>query len=121
MVMMTDDELTDLRADVVELMPDTCVIKRLTETVDDGFVDTETLAAAGTVICRIDPIELREQTEMIGRQEANITFFKFTVPHDADVRGGDVIELSGDEYQVSQVHDDHSLRAFRRVVTSRVE
>jgi head-tail adaptor len=120
MTMLTAAELAALRADMANLLPDTCIIQRNSGTVDVYGHVSEAWSNAGTSICRFDPFGHAGAGELAER-EAMRNYYRLTVTYDADLRPGDRVSFSSDLYEVVELHDDHSLRAVRRAIVSKIE
>ena len=119
-LMLSDRELAALRADVLGLLPDTCVIQRATTTTNSAGAWTETYSAAGTVVCRLDPFKMATGEQVIAAQERGRAWYQLSVPWDADLRDGDRVTVSSVTYELVQVHDDHSHRLVRRAIVSKL-
>lgn len=120
--MLTDRELTQLRADMVELLPGTAVISRYTSSVDSAGVAAQTFAAVGTVICRVDPASGNDvRRGVLAGREATTTFFQLTLEWDADIAEGDRVTFGGETMEITLLHDLHEKRAVRRALLARIE
>lgn len=119
--MLSDAELAALRQDMLDLMPDSCVIQRPTETVGSAGFPSRTYNAVGTVVCRLDPLKRQATQEVIALQEALTYYRQLTVPYDTDLRAEDKVVIGTRSYEVRQLDDDHSLRAVRRAVVVETE
>jgi hypothetical protein len=126
--MLTADELNQLRADVMETMPGTAVIKRLpsaSATPDtSGFIDTENFVAIGTVVCRLDPADQNDMLRGVinqGSREAMKVFFVLTVPWNTNIDAGDRLVVAGKNYELKSLHEEHSMRAVTRGVVAWIE
>jgi len=118
--MLTESELEDLRADMLDLLPSTCTIQRPTTTNVKGKTTATWTNAATGVACRVDPLRL-QTASTVAEQERGITRWMLTVAYNADVQDGDRIVFDSDTYEILQLHDDHSLRAVRRATLGRIE
>lgn len=120
--MLTDAELTQLRADVLETLVSTCAIYRPSSSVDSHYFAGETNGAAvATVACRLDPFTARNDIQgMLAGREANRAYFQLTVPWDADLRDGDHVTISGESLEVLQLFDIHSDRIVKRALVVKV-
>lgn len=113
MSMLTDAELAQLRSDIGELLPDTCQIQRVTTTTDAHGNWGEAWSTVGTVACRLDPFFRMASPNPVAAQEKMRNSYRLTVAWDADLRDGDRVLVDGDVYELVELHDDHSLRAAR--------
>lgn len=119
-LMLSADELADLRAEVLGLLPDQAVILRPEGTVTASGAWSETYSAAGTVAARIDPFKMTQGDRVIAAQERGRAWYQLSVPWDADLRDGDRVTVSSVTYELVQVHDDHSQRLVRRAIVSKL-
>jgi head-tail adaptor len=112
---MDNNELADMRAAVLDLLPDTCNILSVTETPDGagGMTQTWGTASAG-VACRLD-YQTGMETIAGGALRAYSRYI-LTVPYDASVTELNKIEHGTKTYNVSSVDDDKSWPIVRRVV-----
>lgn len=125
--MLTSVELSQLRSDIIELLPDTCIITRAPLPGADatGFADPSHVAA-GTVICRLDPFNKQRDSNLLGTdfgsfRVATRTWYMLTLEWDADIEDADNISFTDDTYEVLRIFDDHSNRAVRRALVVRME
>jgi len=119
-LMLSPDELADLRAEVLGLLPDQAVILRPEGTVTASGAWSETYRAAGTVAARIDPLKMTQGDRVIALQERGKAWYQLTVPWNADLRDGDRVSVANVTYELVQVHDDHSQRIVRRGILSKL-
>lgn len=121
MTMLTAAELTQLRADVAELMPDTCDIERNSSSVDSAGFESESWAVqVDDTPCRIDPYNKQFSSGIVGEREENITWWQLTVSWNVDIADGDRVIFGSDTYQIVQLHDDHSNRIVRRALLAKI-
>lgn len=113
MTMLTARELAQLRADILETLPDTCQIQRVTLVADAHGNTSEVWATVATVACRLDPFFRMASPNPVAAQEKMRNSYRLTVPYDADLRDGDRVLVDGDVYELVELHDDHSLHAVR--------
>jgi hypothetical protein len=121
--MLTSDELTAARADVLETLPDTCTILRPSTSVDSHyFADESSAGTIGTAVaCRLDPFTQRNDASgMVAAREANRAYFMLTLPWNATIDDGDRVVTNGETLQVLQLFNVHSLRLVTRVLCAKV-
>lgn len=106
-------ELADIRAAVNDVLPDTCVISRLTETPDSQGGQVQTWAAVGTVACRL--MANSGNTRGIAAQAQSVGEYTLTVPHNTDIQFDDRAVVDGETYRVAFVNDVADWRAAIRV------
>jgi len=114
--MMTDAELTQLRADILETLDTTVVIQRVTHGTADpyGYGGTATWAAIGTAAARVDPLRDSRSREVVGAKESATDYRQLTVAYDTTIAQGDRVVYGSKTYEIRTLSDDHSLRAVRR-------
>ena len=120
---MTAEEITQLHADFVELMPDTCVIMSVTLVSDGAGGNTPSWAAVtgGTVACRVDPLNLRgSRVQVIAVEEVLTINYQGTFPHDAPLAEDRRVVTDGNTYEIVQLDVDHTNRATRRAILSEI-
>lgn len=118
MPMLTSRELADLRNDILDLLPDTCRIERMTVTNTNGYAEESWGTAVASIACRFDPDTSRKETEVAGAQEAHLIRYIVTLPYNANVQDGDRFVYQGSTYEMLQLHDVHSNNASKRVKVS---
>jgi len=121
--MLTDRELTQLRADLVETLVSTCRIERPTAGVDgDGLTSESWGTAAASALCRIDPERRRtENTGVVAGREASRAYFVGTFAWDADIAEGDRVIFEGTTLELLELHDIHSDRAVTRARLAKIQ
>lgn len=118
MPMFTAAELADLRNDILDLLPDTCRIERMTPTNISGATEESWGTAVASVACRFDPDTSRKETEVVAAQEAHLIRYIVTLPYDANILDGDRLAFQGNNYEILQLHDVHSNNASKRLKVS---
>jgi hypothetical protein len=125
--MLTDNELATCRADILDLMPDTCVITRSTLAAPNsrGFSDPVHVAA-GTIVCRVDPFNKQRDANLLGTEfgsyrVANRAWYTLTAPWNADIQDADNVTFNSNNYEILRIFDDHSLRLVKRVLIVELE
>lgn len=121
---VSDEMLALMRADVAELLPDTCVIQFPGTAVDAGGAPLEAYVAVtgGTVGCRLDP--LKERSSAVGQEigrESLAYARQLTCPHDAPLGENARCVIGGRNYEVVALVEDHSWRVSRRAIVKVVE
>jgi hypothetical protein len=114
---LSDDELAKIREDFAELMPGTAIISRSTAGTGSLYAPhNKTWAAVGTVICRVDNLNRQDTAAMIADAKVGSTFYKLTIPYDADLRDGDKISVDSRNYECLQIQREQSANAVRRAI-----
>lgn len=116
---LTDDELTQLRADIAETFPDTIVISRVTSSISAEGYESGTAVAVGTVSGRIDNFN-KQSTGQYAMLDAARAYYQLTVVHTANIDDGDTITSGGNTYEVIQAHTGQSSQAVRRALIVRL-
>lgn len=120
--MLTSDELAAMRADVRELLPDTCTIRRATMTLAaDGSISETWSDAVVGALCRIDPTTYRDERGVIAERESTRNRYIISVEWNADLRDGDRIVAGGVTYEVTNLHSDATLRLVKRAFLSKLQ
>lgn len=117
-------QLTKMRSQVEELLPDTCVIQSSTNALDASGYPTETYTAVsgGTVACRVDPLNLRGgQLAIFSERETTRIMYQFTTEYDAPLLTNYRIVTGGNTYEVIQVDVSHSWNVSKRAIIAEVE
>lgn len=101
--------LAQMRADVANMLPDTCVIHAPSTGSVSGGRPVKTYAAAGTVACRVDPLKsgVALETELANREDTDL-MRQLTVPHDTTLLQDYRVVHGGVTYDVIQLDYDHS-------------
>jgi len=121
MTMLTDNELAQIREDVLGLLPDTCRIERATVTNSNGYVTETWGTAVASAACRFD-IDFSTRSEvLISEREAGISPYLVTFPYDADIRDGDRLVYDGGTYQVLKLWTAQSSHFVRRARASIIQ
>lgn len=113
--MLTATELAQLRQDVLETLPDTCRIERATITNTNGNVSETWGTAVASAVCRLDPDNRRQEDAVLADRESGVARYLLSLAYDTDIRDGDRVVVNGRTYQASQIHENHTMRAVRRV------
>lgn len=117
--MLTASELAQLRADVSELLPDTCRIERPTTGNTNGYPTETWGTAVASAACRFDPETLRlPPKDALNDKETGVAYYKVTLTYNADVADGDRLIYSGGTYQVTQLYEAHSNRLVKHLRAS---
>lgn len=89
------------------------VVTAMAKTALTGGSDT-------TVACRLDPVSQQMVAGVIADQQSVVVRYRLTVPHDADLRVEDKVQVDERTYRVLQLDADHSWRMTRRAIVSEV-
>ena len=122
---LTTEELTSIRNDIDDLLPDTGYVIEVTETPDGMGGNTEGTAVAtdGTVTYRLDPEteqRLRVSETITGRSLQPYHRFVLTLPYDTTITSNNrFLGASADYYNITSVDDDKSWRASVRCYVER--
>lgn len=114
-------QLAVMRAQAVQLQPDTCTIQSVTNTRDSKAGFTETWATLATVTCRIDPMPRPVQKDTLGGNEAILNQRMLTCPWDAPLAVNRRVVVGTETYEIRDLHEDHSWRVVRRAIVTKVE
>ena len=116
--MLSNAELTQMRADIADLMPDTCNILTVTRLPDGqgGVTDTWGTATA-SVACRLDAYRGKEAMSGDALQAFNT--YVLTVPHDTTITTASRVEHESVTYNVTSVDEYKSWPITRRAILER--
>jgi hypothetical protein len=106
-----------MRAQVSELLPDTCVLWSPTSGGVVGGRPTPGSANAGTVSCRVDPIASRNATETdIAMREDTDRMYQLTLPHDTTIAENYKVVHGSVTYEILQFVNSHSWNVSVRAI-----
>lgn len=115
---LTAAELTQIRADVETLMPDTCTIQSMSLTNNAVGEPARSYSNRGTaIICRIDPEIAFNAFEYLGGFSDTIKYtgrFILTLKHDQTVTISDRVIANGTTYEVVSIDPGKSWKASTR-------
>lgn len=114
--LLSASELAALRDDINDLLPDTCDVKR--NGTADRYGDMSETTVGTAVACRFDPVS-RSGDHVEADMEMTSSYYRVTLTYNEDVAPGDVVTYSSDDYDVLEVHQDHSLKASTRCMVVR--
>lgn len=124
--MLTEQELQDIRDDVIGTLPDSCRIVRVRTTdrsalnaTTGEYTDTEATVYEGD--CRIQPTTLQQRAEIYGERSVDLVTYQATFPHDCPALEKDdrvTVTESSDAQLVGRVLEVHSV-TFTALHTAR--
>jgi len=117
--MMPPGELASIRRAADRMLPDTCVIQRVTRTPDGAGGSTETWATVATMACRVSPAGQGDE-HLFGGRLASVSGYVVTLPAETDVAAVDRIAWGGRTLEVAGVVGPRSYEVSRRVVAVEV-
>ena len=114
---LTENELTQIRADVLATLPESVVI--IGVAAGTGYnAHTLVESARGTVAGRLDRFNRQDTGGVIADAEVGRTFYTLSVEWDADLRDGDKVTIDGETYAVIQSQRGQSDRFVRRALVA---
>lgn len=113
--------LARMRAQVAELLPDSCVISAPGGSVNSFGEYVPSMTVQGTVDCRLDPLRQRGDVVKAAAQETLVAEYVLTLPYNAPVGADYQFVIGGDTYQLITMADDHSWRVSRKLYVSRTD
>lgn len=120
--MLPSDELSDIRDEAEQALPDTCTIQTPTETNTKGSVAVTYANTYTNVACRLAGSNFKETERVIGEKLASAVTHVFTVPYDQALTAKDRVVKDGITYEVVAVGNTlASWRSVRRAYLMRVE
>lgn len=125
MIGLTNKELTSIRADINDLLPDTGYIIARTETPDGmgGQTVSTSVVANGTVSCRLDTrmINMLKGNESVaGAALRSFQQLILTLPYDTTITTNNQFLKDGQLYNVISIDTDKSWKASVRCVLERL-
>lgn len=120
--MLTTTELAQMRADIAQLLPDTCDVLEVSRASDGagGWADTWGTVAGGSALpCRLDFPNPGKESVV----NATLTPFKsgmVSLAYDKAVTTANRLSISGVIYNVTGVNSGQSWIAVKRVSVERV-
>ena len=122
MIGLTAKELTAIRNDINDLLPDIGYILSRSATSDGMGGQTETWGTAGTTTCRLDPkTSYQSGKEEISAGALNpFHSFVLTMPYDTTITTENRFKLGTITYNVISVDIDKSWRASVRAYLERI-
>jgi SPP1 family predicted phage head-tail adaptor len=120
---LSQSDLDAMRADVAELLPDTCVIKSDIGTSDGagGWTPNWQPVSGGTVTCRVDPMRKSKRIEVEAERESIVNMYTVTLPYNAPVDVDQRIEVNGMTLEVREFHSKVSWRVETQVLAAEIK
>lgn len=120
--MLSSDELAQLRADLNDLLPDTCDIQADSGTVDSaGHVNPSWANVATGVACRLDPFTVRsDQRGSIAEQERTRTYYQLTLSYNTTIEYGNRVIFGSLTLEIVQLYTTHSLHGVVRALVAEI-
>lgn len=119
---LTTAELADIRNDINQLLPDTCTIKYVSESVDTIGQPVRSYTNRGTAIsCRLDPVAnvgLMGHEAMSAMKNYLVTenMWILTLKHDQTIATTDQVIINSTTYEVRFVDGAKSWKGSTRAV-----
>lgn len=113
---VTDSDLAAMRAQALELMPDTAVIVRPTYGADGQGGRTETgTTTVATVACRLMPATQNQRERQLAERIGSDFDWLITLPYGSDVRAADRLTIGTRSFEVVGMMTPHSWDTAVRV------
>jgi hypothetical protein len=117
--MLPTADLTQMRSDLAQLLPDTCAITTGTTTVDSSGGWSMTWGTTiASIACRLDPKQGLER--IIGGAIQPYHGYVMTLPYNATIATNNRVVHGGIEYNVISVDQDKSWPVCTRVELERI-
>jgi hypothetical protein len=110
--------LAAMRSAIAELLPDTAYIVALTNSPDGEGGVTQARGTTGTVACRLDMKQGREQ--VTGGAIQPYISYMMSMPYDTTVASANLVVHSGVDYAVKSINLGQSWSAVLRVELERI-
>lgn len=122
-MMLTDDEITAMRATVESAFPETCVYYAPVYTSDGAGRNTLAYSTpGGTVACRVRPVKAAGLENMVrAKTEGAIYAYIISVPHDTPLALDYHIVYQGTSYELAWLDEDMSWNLQRQAYLRRIE
>lgn len=118
--MLPDWLSNQIRSTINTHLSETCRIERWSDSVGDYGEPVRSLDYATDATCYLTRLN-RESDGMVTEAERSETRYMLQLPHDADIRDGDVVIVNDERYQVAQVHRSMSQQVMRQAIVIKVE
>jgi hypothetical protein len=117
--MLTDSELAAMREAIQSLFPDTCNICTVTTSPDGEGGWTESRGTSGTAIpCRLDAVQ--GYLQVTGGAIQPYLSYRLSLPYDASVDYGNIIEHSEIDYAIKSINLNQSWNAVIRIELEKI-
>jgi len=114
-------QLARLRAAHSAVLVESCTIWRKVKATNAAGGAADSWEMVGQVACRLMPeSNLRRTQALAAERETLISYYRLTVPHDADLRPDDRVVYAGNTYEIIALWGDHAQRTARRAVVAKV-
>lgn len=117
-MLLSDAELTAIRADIANMLPGTAYVLSVTRASDGAGWFTETWGTAGTVSCRLDPLRGHEQVS--GGAVSPFHQFVLTLPWTSTLTTENRVTVGGITYSVISVDAAKTWKASTRAVVEKL-
>jgi SPP1 family predicted phage head-tail adaptor len=115
-------ELSQLRADANDYLPDTCTLQTLTRTPDGYGGWTETWANTHTgVACRVAGVPLNHPEGIDAAQVSSLTRWLLAVPYNQALNAEMRCVHDGATYEIEAVEGEHSHRITKHAYMRRAD
>lgn len=118
--MISASVLTALRTTVEASLPDSCTIRRNTQTSDGAGGMTDSWANLATVACRVSPSGRAPEERVIAERIGSVGLWTVTLPALTEVTAKDRLLIGARQLEVIAVLAPRSWELCRRVVCSEV-
>lgn len=116
---LTPIELAQIRADLGELMPDTCYILSNSGTIDAVGSPVESWGTAGTASCRLDFGNAGSE-KVSGGEIVPFQVGVLTVPYTTTITTNSRVSHNSIQYNVTAVNDDNSWLGCKQATLTRI-
>lgn len=113
---LTSSELSDIRADIDSLMPDTCTIQQVSTSQDEVGQAVRSYSSRATdVKCRLDQLSgPAEEYGIFGALLHEDIRWILTLPHNQTVDPSDRVVIDSETYEIVSVDSNKSWKASTR-------
>lgn len=115
-------ELSQLRTDASDYLPDTCIIQIVARTADSMGGWTEAWSNTYTsVACRLAPARATRDETLRGEQISAYSQWVLTIAHNQTIDETMRVVHDSETYEVLRLEDTHSSRTAKRVYLVRLD
>lgn len=122
MTLLHNKQLSQMRRQVLSMLPDVAAIQSKTVVADSAGGWTETWTTVATYSCRLDPIETTvRDLELFGNAQVLQSLYQLTLPYDADLDYSHRVVIDNVAYDVLRINVNHSNNVSKRAIVSKID
>lgn len=121
---ISDEQLTYMRAQVFETLPEDGTIQEISSTTPDGKggrTENWTTVTGGAIKCRVDPSKRSKSRDQIAGRRVLEVEYLITMPHDAPAAANRRIVIGSSTYKFTDVDGiEHSKNVSKRMYAEKI-